>query len=464
MTAGSRSTSIRPVGKMLEAIREPVYLVAADGRFDFFNAACSRWLGDDLAEQLQKWKPPSDPSASDASATDPLSADPIDRVAARLHPPQRLRQGRPLTQLIVEFQEAGWHFTAKEFLFIPLGSESNGWTLAIGDSHWNAEIPASEVDLISISEQLTTVRQRYPRLHQLGPLIGNSEQAEHLRRQVALAADCTANVFLTGREGCGGLQVAQAIHRRQAEQHISLVPIDCALMDDELLQAAMSPLISRLAGGSHATGTVLLRNIDQLPIEAQDSMRRSISEFGNRLRCISLSTLTVHECLAQDRIQSSLAFALATLPITIPALVDRISDLPTIVQYLIQRRTKPNQTMEGIARPALDLLSTYPWPGDFDELDGAIRYAIRETGAAIIQPQHLPLAIRSYRPQDPQALVEDRPIDLDRFLLRIERELIDRAVDQSGGNRAEAARRLGISRSRLLRRIEEHDASANAED
>ncbi|MEZ6087190.1 MAG: helix-turn-helix domain-containing protein [Pirellulaceae bacterium] len=454
MTVGPRSTSIRPLGKMLEAIGQPVYLVAADGRFDFFNAACALWLGADLAEQLLKWKP---------SATSPTS-DPLDRVAERLCPPMTLRQGRPSTELVSEFNEASWRITAKEFLFVPLSSDAAGWTLAIGDAHWNSEIPTNEVDLISISRQLTAVRQRYPRLQHLGPLIGSSPQAEHLRQQVTLAADCQANVFLTGREGCGGLQIAQAIHKRQAEQHASLTPVDCSLMDAELLQAAISPLISRLAGSTHATGTVLLRHIDQLAADAQATLRQYMLEFDKRLRFICLSALTVRECLDRDCIQPSIALSLATLPIHVPALVDRISDLPMIVQHLIHRRTKPNQTIEGIARPALDLLSSYPWPGDFDELDGAIRHAVRETGSSVIQPQHLPLAIRSYRPQDPLAVAEDRPIDLDRFLLRIERELIDRAVEQSGGNRAEAARRLGISRSRLLRRLDEYDASAGAED
>ncbi|WP_417736364.1 helix-turn-helix domain-containing protein [Rosistilla oblonga] len=455
MSAGSRGTSIRPLGKILEAIGEPVYVVTRDGRFEYFNRAALEWLGCE-SQPLLDWKPSPD--------RDPASA--IDALALSLQPPKILRRGRPISQPIAPRVETLQGPASREMLFIPLGETAVEFVVAVGDCHWSGEASAESIDLVSLSRQLAAIRQQYPRLNQLGPLVGASGAAEHLRRQASLAAECSSNVFLVGRSGCGGDQLALAIHRRPTESPSawsSLTPIDCALMDAELLEAALSPVIARLGGSSTARATVLLRNLDRLAVEAQSPLRQRLAEFGSRLRCISLSELSVAECLRSEHLDGDLIYRLATLEIAVPSLTQRIIDLPLIVQFLIERRAKPNQIIDGISRPALDLLSTYPWPGDFDELNAAIRHSMRESGSPVIQPQHLPLAIRSYTPPDPAATADDRPIDLDRLLARIERELIDRALERSDGNRAEAARRLGISRSRLLRRIDDNDDSTEAE-
>lgn len=459
MSAGSRGTSIRPLGKILETIAAPVYVVARDGRFEYLNRAALEWLGEEAAE-LTQWKP----------APDRDPASPIDALAHALQPPKIVRPGRPVAQAIVPDRGGQTNpIASKEFLFIPLGDKSVDFVVAVADCHWHSEDSSAAIDLVALSRQLASARQQYPRLNQLGPLVGGSGAAEHLRRQTSLAAECRANVFLMGRSGCGGDQLALAIHRPATQQTAStaagssLTPIDCSLMDAELLEAALSPVIARLGSSSTARGTVLLRNVDRLAIEAQPPLRARLAEFGSRLRCISLAQSSLRQCLDNNQLDADLGYRLGTLEIAVPALTDRIADLPLIVQFLIEQHTRANQIIDGISRPALDLLSTYPWPGDYDELDASIRHSVRESGSPIIQPQHLPLAVRSYAAPDPAVSAADRPIDLDRLLARIERELIDRALERSDGNRAEAARRLGISRARLLRRIDDNPDTSSTE-
>ena len=100
-------------------------------------------------------------------------------------------------------------------------------------------------------------------------------------------------------------------------------------------------------------------------------------------------------------------------------------------------------------------LVIYPWPRNYEELDEAIRHAARTATGQSIAVEHLPLAIRSYRPGQNPSLSKSPNVPLDQAVQRYELRLIHEAIEAAGGNRAEAARQLGISRARLLRKIDE---------
>ena len=108
---------------------------------------------------------------------------------------------------------------------------------------------------------------------------------------------------------------------------------------------------------------------------------------------------------------------------------------------------------ERISRAALDALVIYAWPRNHDELDESIRHAVRTATGSSIGVDQLPLAVRSFRPGQPTA--NRGGVSLDVAVSRYEQHLIAEALAASGGNRAEAARQLDISRARLLRKLEE---------
>lgn len=451
MTAGSRGSSIRPLGKILQSLPQPVYVVDPSGEFIYGNEACREWIGPVVDQLASPGKQSSD-------------SDEIASLRESLRGPSLVHTGQSISQPVspdVLFE--GDRPATKEFLFIPLGENPLIAILAVGDCHVESEVATSGIDLAAISRRLAATRRRYPKLSRVPTLIGSSIEAAQLRRKVAVATESSANILLVGSPTAGSESIALAIHRAASNKSIPLTPIDCSLMDDELFQAAMSPVIARLAGDGETCGCVLLRDIDRLAADAQGTLLAYLREFDDRLRCLSLATNPMLSGVQQESFNANVASRLSTIEIVVPSLTDRINDLPEIVHFLIESRTHAGTPIAGIARPALDRLSTYPWPGDFDELDATIRHCVRECRGAMIGPQHLPLAIRSYKPHDLQELQDDGPIDLDRFLARIERELIDRALVQCDGNKAEAARRLGISRARLLRRIDDIAAPANDE-
>jgi transcriptional regulator with PAS, ATPase and Fis domain len=115
---------------------------------------------------------------------------------------------------------------------------------------------------------------------------------------------------------------------------------------------------------------------------------------------------------------------------------------------------------ERINRAALDALVVYPWPHNYEELENAIRHSIRTATGSVIASEHLPLAIRSYQPGSTPKRAKHTKLSLDDAIQRYELRLITEALESADGNRAEAARRLGISRARLIRRLEDRSPSS----
>ena len=149
-----------------------------------------------------------------------------------------------------------------------------------------------------------------------------------------------------------------------------------------------------------------------------------------------------------------LADHLCGLTIRLIPLADRVADLPMIATAMLDRRRAGGDGLaDRFARAALDAMVIYPWPDNFRELDQAIRHAMRSCPGQVIGLEHLPLAIRSYRPNE-SVPKQQQTIDLDQVVAQFESDLIRQALESSEGNRAEAARKLNISRARLLRKLE----------
>lgn len=436
---GLSGTSIRPLGRIFESLDRPVYLFG-DGKVEYFNRALAQWVGEASASKLLK--------LNEASASPDAS-----RLLRSLLPEVSVSAGSqimlPVQPIVVSSSKQP---ASKEVLFVELGSADESKLLAIADLKLNPDHSEVSADLIPVLNELHAVRARYPNLSSIGPLIGTSPQAEKLRRQVSTAAASNASVFLVGRDGSGGEQIALGIHASDANR-MPLVTIDSALMDEELFEATMSPVIATVTGRDDAHATVLLRQIDKMPTAVQIRLLAYMAEYEGKIRCLSLSCISSDQSRSKQRIETKLSFELSTLEIQIPSLRDRVADLPQIAQVLIDRHASHRAEFNGISRSGLDALITYPWPGDFIELDAAMRHAANHCRAASIGPSDLPLAIRSYRPADPSVASDERLVNLDGLLANIELELISRALEKSDGNRAEAARRLGISRARLLRRL-----------
>ncbi|MFG0260934.1 MAG: helix-turn-helix domain-containing protein, partial [Novipirellula sp. JB048] len=276
--------------------------------------------------------------------------------------------------------------------------------------------------------------------------------------------------------------IALHIHQQSAPRE-ALAIVDGPLMDPELLDASIASIVDPLTQSPEAKATALVRGLDEMPLDAQRHLVQLLLSYGDRMRLLGLCSET--SCFdtnagvkagappqSQDanaseppekQIDAALADLLASLTVTIAPLSARSEDIPLLAAAVVDARHAAGEGIgERLSRAALDALVIYPWPNNFAELDAAMRQAVRMATREAIGPENLPLAIRSFRPSDATASRKTQPVSLDALLESFELKMIHSALQASDGNRAAAARLLGITRSRLLRRLESDSAETRS--
>jgi DNA-binding NtrC family response regulator len=306
--------------------------------------------------------------------------------------------------------------------------------------------------------QLARLRQRLGPLYELHQLVGESPAIQRVRDQVQAAVTSGSRVLIVGPEGSGREHVARTIYYLQGPGDAgALVPLSCSLLDAELLQTTISAFIhTRPEIEVTRPAALLLLDVAELSADAQRSLMAVLNIVELRAHTFATSRESLIELAREGRFRADLAHYLSTLVIELPPLAERIEDIPLLAQKILEAgNAATGRQLGGFSPEALDHLSTYSWPNNIDELRLVISEAHRRAAGPRVEAGDLPSGLReaakaaAHPPRPPET------IELDRFLENIERELIARALRQAKGNRARAARLLGITRPRLLRRLEQ---------
>ncbi len=472
MPTGSNA---RTLTRLLATAAVPLWIVTADHKIGYVSAAAAEWLGvegDELINRL----------CTSGSAA---SQHPLDALAASLSPPAGLADRGEMTMMIQPNTTQG--ATPRTALFVRIGRDSAAFTLAIAGDFHPHEWDASFTESTAIRQQLDAWRKRYAALA-VTVSAGASPAAKRLRARLQIAAKIRCHLGFFGPSGCGAEALAQRIHQLSAPGEV-IVVVEGPLMDAELLEATIAPAVDVLTESPSSAATVLVRALDEMPMEAQSRLADVVTNAAGRLRLIGLcgvqpslfceplalghdTTLggdvapgrdasidhAIDDAATDRIIEPRLAECVSVLSVSIEPLRTRVEDLPVLASALLDARHAAGAgPAERLSRAALDSIVAYPWPSNFWELEAAIRHAVRACAGDIVMPEHLPLAVRSYRSAE-LIQPEAAPVDLDAAVARYESKLIQDALVASDHNRAEAARRLGISRARLLRKIDEAKA------
>ncbi|NND95945.1 MAG: hypothetical protein HKN47_01295, partial [Pirellulaceae bacterium] len=368
----------------------------------------------------------------------------------------------------------GRKITPMDVRFIRLGTPSDALTVAVGGQYRDQIADIEIQDAVALRQRLSAWRNRHTAIATIATA-GVSPAARRMRSRLEVAASTRTHIGFFGPPGCGALSIATRIHQTSAPDE-SLVKVDGPLMDAELLDATLMPAINQLAESTAAKATVLITELDETPLEAQQRLSELLSTFSPRLRLIALSSAqpkrlceplsepaTDSDDLMLDEettigLHPNLVDVLSSFSVVIDPLSQRVDDIPVLASAALDARHAAGEGVaERFSRAALDALVLYPWPGNFDELDAAIRHAIGSAPHESIGVEHLPLAIRSYRPGETAAASKLTNISLDEAVRRYEMRIIQDVLQATDGNRAEAARRLGISRARLLRKLDDNE-------
>ncbi|CAE6693621.1 sigma-54-dependent transcriptional regulator [Xanthomonas arboricola] len=303
-------------------------------------------------------------------------------------------------------------------------------------------------------------------------LVGHSPAMRTVHKRIGLAAASDLPVLITGETGTGKELVARALHRASARANAAFVAVNCAaipleLMESELFghrKGAFSGATSDRIGLIREAdgGTLFLDEIGDMPLPMQAKLLRFLQEgevtpLGGRgaqkvdVRVLAATHRDLAAWVAAGQFRSDLRYRLNVVPIELPPLRERGQDIVLLAQYFLR-------SGEGAARAlsadAQARLLAYPWPGNVRELRNVMqRSQLLVRGHSIVAAD-LDDALE-YDAEQPTTAA---PLEgtLPEAVARLERQMIQDALAHSGGNRAEAARRLGIHRQLLYRKLDEY--------
>lgn len=443
--------AIRNVGRLFDAAGEAMWIVDSGHALIYINAQAAEWLGHDIADLVGKRCH----AAIDRS--DPLS----DRLAA-IAPPLGLSSGGEIVT------ELGWPPHASRCVrFTMHGTGGDAFVMAVTGCQTASPLEHDVAASMTLRNRLTAWRRQQATAG-LVVTAGTSAHAARIRGQMQWATATRQSLAIAGPRGSGGESVARRLHLLSAggsEAADPILLVEAALMDAELLEATLSPAAAHLGRQSGGKVTLLLRGLDESPWDVQERIVDFAAAVPDAVRLIGLLNplRTPREDFSETGLSPPMALVMSVFEIALPSLADRMEDIPLMATALVEHRhALGNCVAQRLSRPALDRLLLYPWPDNLDELDAAMRHACTVCRNPAIGPDDLPLAIRTYRSH---AVAQPEPIvatNLDDALRDFELEKIEQAIAWANGNRSEAARLLGISRARLLRRLDDSASDPSA--
>lgn len=430
----------------------PVYAVDEQRVVLYANAAVEAWLGVD-AEMLRGVR-------CDYHSLPASDSPDAKFLAAALCPPPTALAGERLAGLLT-VRTASGVISRRNCEYLPLSGQAGE---VIGVLVLVAAIETDESDALEsltgddspeqLHRRLQSARQAWWDRFQLDHLVGESPAIRKAREQAQWASEGRARVVVSGPPGSGRESLLRAIHRGTQSLPPPVVAWDAALLDAELLKRAIEA-VTRGRGDQSTTPTVLVKEIDRLAAETQHLLADYLLSTRHPPRTLATSSTPLAALARTGAFRPELAAWMGTVEIEIPPLRQRLMDIPLLVQAAVEQwNSRGNKQLSGANAESLELLMRYAWPGEARELSQLVFESCERCLGTTVAAEDLPSIIR-HAASAARSSRREAPVKLDDLLLDVERELLRRALRNSKGNRARAARALGISRPRLLRRIEQ---------
>jgi transcriptional regulator with PAS, ATPase and Fis domain len=334
--------------------------------------------------------------------------------------------------------------------------------LALDSDGVDARVHADRLD--SRIRLLTDTRDGQPGARRV---VGQSAEWRQVLRKATQVASTDTTVFLQGESGTGKEVVARFIHEVSPRKHGPFVAINCAALPEQLLESELFGYERGAFTGAHqskaghielaASGVLFLDEVSEMTPMAQAKLLRVLQERefqrlgGTRpvkanVRVIAASNQDLQQAVANGRFREDLFYRLQVFDIHLPPLRERRSDIPLLIDAFLQELNRSTGwSSPGLTPDALETLVGYEWPGNVRELHNALERAAILCEGGPIAVEHLA--------RRPTTAVAPRRSP---HLSDIERRSIEQALHESGGNKARAARRLGITRTQLYGRLRKY--------
>lgn len=304
-------------------------------------------------------------------------------------------------------------------------------------------------------------------------LVGPSSKLQAVKTLIRKVGPTRSNVLITGESGTGKELVARALHAEASDPEAPLLAINCAAIPSDLLENQLFGHVrGAFTGASRdhsglfvaaGAGTVFLDEVAELPLATQAKLLRAIETKevlpvgANRPVTVSARVLAAtnkdlpHE-VAAGRFRADLYYRLNVVSIHLPPLREHAEDIPALVDTLLARHARRlGKRISGVDNATIRLLTAAPWRGNVRELDNALERAVILSDGPILTPDDFPAALFPA----PSVESSEAGDELRSALRHFERQHILRVLAQTGDDKREAARRLGMGLSSLYRKIDE---------
>lgn len=309
-------------------------------------------------------------------------------------------------------------------------------------------------------------------------LIGKSRPIQDLLAAIEKVAAYQTTVLITGESGTGKEMVARMIHRQSPRREGSFVAINCAAIPENLLESELFGYRKGAFTGAYqdktglfqeaSGGTLFLDEVGEIPPNLQVKLLRALQERTVRrvgstvpepidVRLVAATAQDLKAAIGAGRFREDLYYRLNVVPIHIPPLRDRKEDIPLLGAYFIGRYSRMlGKAVEGFSPEALRFLSAGRWEGNIRQLENIVERAVVMTDDPVIGVEDLPPEIR-WSEEGGGIIVPPSWTSLKKAKGELEKVMIRRALDRTGGNRTRAAQLLGIDRKSLRQKIEDLD-------
>ena len=355
---------------------------------------------------------------------------------------------------------------------------------------------AMEINTLAV--EVTRLKKTAEGSLQFSDLIG---QAPAMRSVIAMGergAKANIPILITGESGVGKEVIARSIQGASQRAGLPFVTVNCGAIPENLVESILFGHEKGSFTGANAkhlgkfqeahTGTLFLDEIGELPLDMQVKLLRVLQEgevdpIGSKrptpvdVRIISATNRDLQDQVRDGHFREDLYYRLNVFPIEVPPLRDRREDITALIQHFIRRfNAQERMNVNGANKETLEMLKTFDWPGNVRQLENAIFRAMILSDGECLKPHDFPQisgqttvlqhkeeshSQESLTTADVNGVSVMDPEGHLRRLEDIERDLIQFAIDTYSGHMSEVARRLGIGRSTLYRKVREHGVQVN---
>ncbi|MEJ2689939.1 MAG: sigma-54 dependent transcriptional regulator [Deltaproteobacteria bacterium] len=308
-------------------------------------------------------------------------------------------------------------------------------------------------------------------------IVAKSPNMQTIFKMITKIADYKTSVLITGESGTGKELVAKAIHYNSNRKNMPLIDINCGGIPETLLESELFGYEKGAFTDAYRSkkglfveadgGTLFLDEMGELSLPLQVKLLRALQEETIRplggaesikvdVRIIAATAKNLREEVTNGNFREDLYYRINVLTIEIPPLRKRKEDIPLLVDHFIQKYNKRlNLQVEKLEGESMQAFLDYPWPGNVRELENVIERAMALSDKAVLGIEYLPPEMMRYTGRPSEEFFSEG-LSIKKNAKVLERQLIERALEQTGGNKTRAAEVLEISLPALLYKIKEY--------